>query len=58
MITAIILAAGESKRMVVLKQLLLFSKSTVMGQTLDNLISSAKKSTEIFEVKIRLFLPM
>lgn len=40
MITAILLAAGESKRMGKPKQLLSLDRSTVLGQALDNLLNS------------------
>jgi molybdenum cofactor cytidylyltransferase len=40
-VTAVVLAAGESTRMGQTKQLLPWGKSTVLGQTLDNLRQSA-----------------
>ena len=40
MVSAILLAAGESKRMGRPKLLLPFGKGTVLGQTIDNLLSS------------------
>ncbi len=41
MISAILLAAGESKRMGKLKQLMPFGQSTIVGQAIDNLLRSA-----------------
>ena len=41
MISAILLAAGESRRMGEPKQLMPFGKSTVLGQAVDNLLKSA-----------------
>jgi molybdenum cofactor cytidylyltransferase len=41
MISAILLAAGQSKRMGELKQLMPFGESTIVGQAVDNLLSSA-----------------
>ncbi len=40
MISAILVAAGESKRMGELKQLMPFGKSTILEQTIDNLLNS------------------
>ena len=40
MVSAILLAAGESKRMGKPKLLLPFGKGTILGQTIDNLLSS------------------
>jgi len=40
MISAIILAAGESKRMGKLKQLIPFGRSTILEQTIDNYLNS------------------
>ncbi len=40
MVSAIVLAAGESKRMGKLKQLLPLGESTIIEQTIDNLLSS------------------
>ena len=40
MISAILVAAGESKRMGELKQLMPFRKSTILEQTIDNLLNS------------------
>jgi molybdenum cofactor cytidylyltransferase len=41
MISAILLAAGQSKRMGELKQLMPFGQSTIVEQAVDNLLSSA-----------------
>ena len=41
MISAILLAAGQSKRMGELKQLMPFGRSTIVGQAVDNLLGSA-----------------
>jgi molybdenum cofactor cytidylyltransferase len=41
MISAILLAAGQSKRMGKLKQLMPFGKSTIVEQAVDNLLGSA-----------------
>jgi molybdenum cofactor cytidylyltransferase len=41
MISAILLAAGQSKRMGKLKQLMPFGKSTIVGQAVDNLLNSS-----------------
>jgi len=41
MISAILLAAGQAERMGQLKQLMPFGKSTIIEQTVDNLVSSA-----------------
>ena len=41
MISAILLAAGQSKRMGELKQLMPFGQSTIVGQAVDNLLGSA-----------------
>jgi molybdenum cofactor cytidylyltransferase len=41
MISAILLAAGQSKRMGKLKQLMPFGQSTIVGQAVDNLLNSA-----------------
>jgi molybdenum cofactor cytidylyltransferase len=41
MISAILLAAGQSKRMGKLKQLMPFGRSTIVGQAVDNLLNSA-----------------
>jgi molybdenum cofactor cytidylyltransferase len=41
MISAILLAAGQSKRMGELKQLMPFGQSTIVGQAVDNLLNSA-----------------
>lgn len=41
MLSAILLAAGESKRMGEPKQLMPFSQSTILEQAVDNLLSSA-----------------
>ena len=41
MISAILLAAGESKRMGKLKQLMPFGQSTIVEQAIDNLLNSA-----------------
>ena len=40
MVSAILLAAGESKRMGRLKQLLPLGKTTIMEQAVDNLLNS------------------
>ncbi len=48
MISAILMAAGESKRMGKPKQLMPFGRSTILEQTIDNLLSS--KITEIIVV--------
>jgi len=48
MVSAILLAAGESKRMGKPKLLLPFGKGTILGQTIDNLLSS--KVNEIIVV--------
>ncbi len=40
MLSAILLAAGESKRMGELKQLMPLGKSTIVGQAIDNLLDS------------------
>ncbi len=40
MVSAILLAAGQSKRMGQPKQLMPFGKSTIFGQTVDNLLGS------------------
>jgi|TARA_B100001971_G_C17925795_1_gene400121 molybdenum cofactor cytidylyltransferase len=45
MISAILLAAGESKRMGKLKQLMPFGQSTIVEQTIDNLLNSAVDET-------------
>ena len=45
MISAIILAAGESKRMGQLKQLLPFRGSTLLGQIVENLLQSQAAET-------------
>ena len=45
MITAIVLAAGESKRMGQPKQLMSFGESTILGQVIDNLLNSAINET-------------
>ena len=45
MISAILLAAGESKRMGKLKQLMPFGQSTVVEQAIDNLLNSAVDET-------------
>jgi len=47
-VSAIILAAGESKRMGILKQLLPLGQSTILGQTIDNFLNS--KLSEIVVV--------
>ena len=47
-VTAIILAAGESKRIGTPKQLLPLGQNTILGQTIDNFLSS--KLTEIVVV--------
>src|SRR4030066_2143281 len=41
MISAILLAAGQAKRMSKLKQLMPFGKSTIVEQAVDNLLGSA-----------------
>jgi molybdenum cofactor cytidylyltransferase len=41
MLSAVLLAAGESKRMGKLKQLMPLGKSTILEQAIDNLLSSA-----------------
>ena len=41
MVSAILLAAGESKRLGMPKLLLLFSQSTILEQTIDNLLNSS-----------------
>lgn len=41
MISAILLAAGESKRMGQLKQIMPFGQSTIVEQAIDNLLNSA-----------------
>ena len=41
MISAILLAAGQAKRMGELKQLMPFGQSTIVGQAVDNLLGSA-----------------
>jgi molybdenum cofactor cytidylyltransferase len=41
MISAVLLAAGQAKRMGKLKQLMPFGQSTIVGQAVDNLLSSA-----------------
>jgi len=41
MLSAILLAAGKSQRMGKLKQLMPLGKSTIVGQAIDNLLSSA-----------------
>lgn len=41
MVSAILLAAGQSKRMGKLKQLMPFGQSTIVGQAVDNLLGSA-----------------
>ena len=41
MISAILLAAGEAKRMSQLKQLMPCGQSTIVGQAIDNLLNSA-----------------
>ncbi len=48
MVSAILMAAGESKRMGKPKQLMPFGRSTILEQTVDNLLSS--KITEIIVV--------
>jgi len=45
LISAIILAAGESKRMGQLKQLMPFGESTILEQTIDNLLNTAVNET-------------
>ena len=45
MISAILLAAGESKRMGKLKQLMPFGQSTIVEQAIDNLLNSAVDET-------------
>ena len=41
MVSAILLAAGQSRRMGELKQLMPFGQSTIVGQAVDNLLGSA-----------------
>jgi molybdenum cofactor cytidylyltransferase len=41
MISAILLAAGQSKRMGKLKQLMPFGQSSIVGQAVDNILNSA-----------------
>ncbi|MGA7677207.1 MAG: NTP transferase domain-containing protein, partial [Dehalococcoidia bacterium] len=41
MVSAILLAAGQSKRMGKLKQLMPFGQSTIVEQAVDNLLGSA-----------------
>ena len=48
MVSAILLAAGESKRMSKPKQLLPFGRSTILEQSIDNLLSS--KANEVIVV--------
>jgi len=48
MISAIILAAGESKRMGKLKQLIPFGRSTILEETVNNLLNS--KVSEVIVV--------
>lgn len=48
LISAIILAAGESKRMGMPKQLMRLGRDTILGQTIDNFLSS--KVSEIIVV--------
>ena len=45
MISAILLAAGESNRMGQLKQLMHFGQSTIVERTIDNLLNSAVSET-------------
>jgi molybdenum cofactor cytidylyltransferase len=45
MLSAIVLAAGESKRMGALKQLMPLGKSTLLEQTVDNLLNSSVDET-------------
>lgn len=45
MISAILLAAGESNRMGQPKQLMPFGQSTIVGKTIDNLLNSAVSET-------------
>jgi len=40
-VSAILLAAGESKRMGQMKQLMPFGRSTILGEAINNLLSSA-----------------
>ena len=47
-VSAILLAAGKSSRMGKLKQLMPLGESTILGQTLDNLLGS--KATEVIVV--------
>jgi len=44
MVSAILLAAGESKRLRMPKLLLPFGKSTILEQTIDNLLNSIDRS--------------
>ena len=48
MISAILLAAGESKRMGKLKQLIPFGRSTILEETVNNLLNS--KVSEVIVV--------
>lgn len=41
LLSAILLAAGQSKRMGRIKQLMPFGQSTILGETINNLLSSA-----------------
>ena len=45
MLSAILLAAGKSQRMGKLKQLMPFGESTILEQTIDNLLNSAADET-------------
>ena len=45
LVSAIILAAGESKRMGKLKQLLPLGQDTILGQTIDNFLNSKAAET-------------
>jgi len=46
-ISAILLAAGESKRMAQIKQLMPLGESTILGRIIDNLLNSAISETVV-----------